>query len=125
MRFIYLMLLFLITVPYSKPLHSQVIEEPRAQDYYPLAKGNSWKYNVIDASERSGSTVEWRVTSAAKGKDGVVYQVWLKPSQSDESAMRLRSSPSGIVEDSSGTFIFKIPATLGQKWETSYLGREG
>jgi hypothetical protein len=90
-----------------------------AEQYYPLAQGNSWKYKVIDVLKEKSSAVEWRVTKADKTKEGTVYQIWPTPSDSDDEAMRLLISPQGIVESSSGDLILKFPAITGARWEST------
>jgi hypothetical protein len=84
--------------------------------YYPLAKGNVWKYQVKTASSAKSSTVEWRVTSTEKDKEGVIYQVWPKPSHSDDEAMMLVISPKGIEETSIGVLVPKSPVVSGERW---------
>ncbi|MGA3372105.1 MAG: hypothetical protein ABSC48_10130 [Terracidiphilus sp.] len=88
----------------------------QASEYYPLAKGNIWKYQVSTASSAIKSTVEWRVTSADKSKDGIIYQVWPTPSDEDDEAMMLHMSSLGLEEMSFGILIPKSPIFVGEKW---------
>jgi hypothetical protein len=103
----------------SANVRSQVVVPSASVSYYPLAKGNSWKYEVHVAGESKISTVEWRVTSADKTKEGNVFQVWQFPSQSDDEAMSLHISKQGVVESSTGTLILKYPASAGDSWATT------
>ena len=99
--------------------HSHVCASSADVPYYPLAKGYSWKYQVYVSGRRTSSTVEWRVTSADNTKDGVVFQVWQFPSQSDDEAMNLHVSKEGIEEISTGTVILKYPSVTGDRWATT------
>jgi hypothetical protein len=89
--------------------------------YYPLSKGNSWKYQVSTGSKSERKTVEWRVTSADNTKEGTIYQVWPFPSDSDDGAMSLRMSAQGL-EDSSSVIIPKTPIFAGKRWQTAESG---
>jgi hypothetical protein len=103
-------------ISYSR---SQVIAPSAGVPYYPLAKGNSWKYEVHNSGKSKNSTVEWRVTGSDKTKEGIVFQVWPFPSQSDDEAMSLLISNQGVVETSRNTLILKYPATAGDSWATN------
>jgi hypothetical protein len=87
------------------------------QLYYPLAKGNSWRYQVRETGQRVTS-VEWRVTSERDTQDGPVYQVWPFPAQSDDEAMTLKFTKQALEEDS-GTILLRLPAFAGDSWSTS------
>jgi len=59
-------LLFMVgAVTFSQESHSF-----HTSEYYPLAKGNIWKYQVSTIANVKKSTVEWRVTSADNSKMG-------------------------------------------------------
>jgi hypothetical protein len=109
--------IFVVAVIFSNA-HSQVAASSPNVPYYPLAKGYSWKYEVHASVSSKISTVEWRVTSADKTKEGAVFQVWQFPSQSDDESMSLHISKQGIVEMSTGTLILKYPAIAGDSWAT-------
>jgi hypothetical protein len=111
--------LFLVGVSAWPISHSQESHPSPGSKYYPLAKGNTWKYRVQDFSNGKSSTVEWRVTSADKSKEGTIYQVWPFPSNSDDEAMRLHLSSTGVEEASSGVLILKYPAVSGTRWESA------
>jgi hypothetical protein len=98
---------------------SQEANPSHSHEYYPLAKGNIWKYQVHTASNVKSSTVEWRVTSADKTKEGIIYQVWPFPSDSDDEAMMLYMSPRGLEETSFGVLIPKSPIIVGEKWTSA------
>jgi hypothetical protein len=67
---------FLLLLAISEtPALSQFAHPAHDAEYFPLAKGNSWKYQVRNVSTSRVSTVEWRVTAADKTKEGIVYQV--------------------------------------------------
>jgi hypothetical protein len=95
---------------------SQEVHPIHSSEYYPLAKGNIWKYQVSTASNVKKSTIEWRVIRADKSKNGIIYQVWPTPSDGDDEAMMLHLSPLGLEEISFGVLIPKSPITVGEKW---------
>ena len=97
-------------------LQGQSIQPTIHVPYYPLAQGNVWKYQVHIAGEHSTSTVEWRVTSAKTTNDGIIYQVWPFPSQSDDEAMSLRVTAKGIIETDSGLYLLKSTVKPGESW---------
>jgi hypothetical protein len=111
-------LLLLLALSVTSAL-SQSAHPADNSGYYPLAKGNSWTYQVRNASTSRVSTVEWRVTSADKTKEGIVYQVWPTPADSDDEAMTLQVSPSGLQEVSSGVLIPKLPIAAGDSWTSA------
>jgi hypothetical protein len=96
---------------------SQMAVPSASVSYYPLAKGYSWKYEVHVSGKSKTSVVEWRVTGADKSKN--VFQVWQFPSQSDDVAMSLHLSTQGIVEESTGALILKLPAQAGDSWSAT------
>ena len=98
---------------------SQEAHPSTSSEYYPLAKGNSWKYQVHTATNTNISTVVWRVTSVDKTKEGIIYQVWPAPSDSDDEAMMLWISSSGLEETTSGVLIPKSPIVAGERWTTA------
>jgi hypothetical protein len=85
---------------------------PAGSRYYPLALGNIWTYRIHHVSPKGkDSKVEWRVTHA-----GETYQVWPKPTQSDDEAMELAVTPEGIREISSNVLLLKFPIKTGETW---------
>jgi hypothetical protein len=108
-------LLLLLAIS-ETPALSQFAHPAHDAEYFPLAKGNSWKYQVRNVSTSRVSTVEWRVTAADKTKEGIVYQVWPTPADSDDQAMTLQMSSSGLQEASSGVLIPKSPIAAGGSW---------
>jgi hypothetical protein len=109
----------LLTVGVPTWSFSQGTHPSSGAEYYPLAKGSSWKYQVRNVSSAKSSIVEWRVTSADETKEGTIYQVWPTPSSSDDEAMRLRLSSRGVEETSSGVLILKYPAVTGTRWDSA------
>jgi hypothetical protein len=98
---------------------SQETHPSTSSEYYPLALGNSWKYQVRTTKNTNISTVIWRVTSADKTKEGIIYQVWPTPSDSDDEAMMLHMSTLGLEETSSGVLIPKSPIRAGERWTSA------
>ena len=88
----------------------------QGSQYYPLAKGNRWTYRVRALGKAGASTVEWRVTSKKGSQEGEVYQVWPSPMESDDEAMVLLASTTGIEETTARLLILKSHIADGETW---------
>lgn len=89
------------------------------RDYYPLARGSYWKYEVTKANHAKKSFVTWRVTKVTKAKGGFIYQVWPTPMIVDDEAMELLVVAEGVQEKSDGSWILKFPLEKGSEWSTN------
>ena len=86
-------------------------------EYYPLSLGKSWTYAIQDfAPPAKHSTVTWTVT-LEEPVSPTVYQVWPKPMQVDDEAIRLRVTKAGIEDADSKVYIMKFPLASGATWQ--------
>jgi len=99
-------------------LNTSAVSQSANKDYYPLAKGNRWRYRVTRQGHRSVSYVEWRVTATVATQAGIIYQVWPFPSTADDEAMQLLFTGDGLEEHSSGAIILKSVLSEGATWST-------
>ena len=61
------LVVFILTIAITAVPVNVIAQSGRAlgpASYYPLAKGNKWRYQVKRAGEKGISTTEWRVTRA-------------------------------------------------------------
>ena len=91
-------------------------------EYYPLALGNVWKYEVQQSGSTRKSHISWKVTSVDQSKEGPVYQVWPNPMDEDDSAMQLVRSPQGLRELTTGV-ILPVNLSPGGEWSSGEKGR--
>jgi hypothetical protein len=89
--------------------------------YYPLAVGNSWKYEVHEGKKKS--FVAWRVTKRTQSKNGAVFQVWPTPMESDDDALTVIVNKDRIRELASGILLVGNDLKIGEHWEMSVEGR--
>jgi len=85
--------------------------------YYPLAKGNSWKYTVvIDTADKSQQFVVWKVLNISANSKGTVFAIWPTPVQSDDEGMQLQFTHDGLKELSNDFYLLKFPLLKGFNW---------
>jgi hypothetical protein len=90
--------------------------------YYPLAVGNTWKYEVHETG-KGKSYVVWRVTKGTETKDGSVFQVWPTPMQSDDDAQTVIVKDGRVSEFESRTLLVGGGLKAGDSWAMSVNGR--
>ncbi len=95
-------------------------QEARNRDwakYYPLAKGNVWRYSVTGNSPNAGrKSTTWRVLNTSSDSNGEIFAVWSSPADADDSGMQLQYASDGVRELSDNFYVLKFPLRKGASW---------
>jgi hypothetical protein len=91
---------------------------PREGSYFPLAVGNHWIYTVRSHSQPTLKSIEWRVTQREIVNGKLVFHLWPRPAQGDES-LSLSESEMGVVETGTSRILLKRPLRTGQRWRVA------
>jgi hypothetical protein len=88
--------------------------------YYPIHVGAAWKYRVErpNRGKTVATVVTWKVTHEDRSQSPPVFQVWPNPMQTDDEAMRLRATQSGIQDIDTKAFLLRFPLKEGAVWIT-------
>lgn len=85
--------------------------------YYPLERGNLWKYSVTgEKDETRRKYVVWKVINSSSDSVGKIFSVWPTPADSDDVGMQLQVTNEGLRETSSDFFLLRFPLQKGNTW---------